>query len=218
MSKRVAVVLSGCGVKDGSEIHESVLCLLALARAGHSYHCFAPDMKQKRVVNHLTGEVVPNEERNVLVESARIARGDISPLSKLNPADYDAILLPGGIGAALNLCNYAEKGEECSVLPELRSVLLGFHEAGKAIGATCIAPAAVAKSFQGVALIQMTFGTNPKNNQSLERMGMKAISADVRSTVADKQHKVYTTPCYMEPADLAGMFEGVTKLVAALGE
>jgi enhancing lycopene biosynthesis protein 2 len=218
MGKRVAVILSGCGFKDGSEIHESVLCLLALARAGHTYHCFAPDMKQKRVVNHLTGQVVPNEERNVLVESARIARGDISPLSKLKPADYDAILLPGGFGAALNLCSYGEEGEECSVLPELKAALLGFHEAGKAIGATCIAPAAVAKSFQGVALIEMTFGTSKKENQSLERMGMKGTSADVRSAVVDRHNKVYTTPCYMEPPDLAGMFEGITKLVAALGE
>lgn len=216
--KRVAVVLSGCGVHDGSEIHESVLCLLALAQAGHTYHCFAPDMVQKRVVNHLTGEVVADEKRNALVEAARIARGKISPLSELKPADYDAILLPGGFGAALNLCNYAEKGEECTVLPELRTALLGFHESGKAIGATCIAPAALAKTFEGVALIEMTLGTSEKSNASLEKMGMRAKSADLSSAVADRKHKVYTTPCYMEGADLAKMFEGVTKLVEGLGE
>lgn len=205
----VALVLSGCGVFDGSEIHESVICLLALARAGHKVTFFAPDIPQQDVINHLTGEAV-EESRNVLVESARIARGEISPLAELEVERFDAILLPGGFGAAKNLCDYAAEGEECTVLPELEEILLAFHRAGKPIGATCITPAALAKVFGKVTL---TLGSAPENAASLEKMGARAELADVRTVVVDKASRIYTTPCYMEETDLVGLFEGITTLV-----
>src|SRR3990167_8193077 len=110
--KKIGVILSGCGVKDGSEIHESVLTLLALTQAGARYQCLAPNIEQTQVVNHLTGQVVP-EKRNVLVEAARIARGDILDLAKANPSEFDAAIFPGGFGAALNLCDFGKQGENC---------------------------------------------------------------------------------------------------------
>jgi len=212
---RVAVILSGCGVKDGSEIHESVLCLLALAQAGHTYHCFAPDIPQACVVNHYTGKSSPDERRNVLVESARIARGVISPLSDLKADEYDAILLPGGFGAASNLSTFASEGIECTVNEEVRNILLEFYKAKRPIAATCITPAVLAKVFQGVTCLKLTLGEG-ESNQQLEAMGMQAIPADVSSVVVDEGNRIYTTPCYMNPPDLAGMFEGIKKMVAKL--
>ncbi len=210
---KVAVVLSGCGVFDGSEIHESVLCLLALAQAGHTYRCFAPDIQQKKVVNHLTKHEETEQVRNVLEESARIARGDIRALSQLVVDDFDAILIPGGLGAAKNLSTFASEKENCSVLPELSSSVLGFHKAKKPIGATCIAPAVLAKIFQDHAVVTMTLGKNSSSNGDLVRMGMKAAEASVTECIADEDNKVFSTPCYMEPSDLAGMFQGISKLV-----
>ena len=152
---KVAVILSGCGFMDGSEIHESVLTLLALAMKNHEVYCFSPDTEQKKVVNHLTGEEAP-ESRNVLVESARIARGKILPLKDLDVSQFDALMLPGGFGAALNLSDFAERQENCSVDPDLKRVILQAHKEKKPIGATCITPAAIAKIFQDVTPFVMT--------------------------------------------------------------
>lgn len=211
----VAVVLSGCGHLDGSEVHESVLCLLALAQAGCTYHCFAPDQEQADVINHLTREPMA-EKRNALVEAARIARGDISPLSELDPDKFDAILLPGGFGAAKNLSDFATAGTDCSVNQDLKRALLSFRSTSKPIGACCIAPAVVAKSFQGSGKVQMTLGTNPSNAQQLEAMGMDSELTPSDQMTADRENKVFTTPCYMEPPNLAGMYEGVKKVVAEI--
>jgi len=213
---KVAVVLSGCGHRDGAEIHESVLTLLALALKKHKVQCFAPDIAQKKVINHLTGEEMA-ETRNVLVEAARIARGNIKPLEELNMDDFDALMLPGGFGAALNLSDFAEKGENCSVNPDLAKAVQEAHKSKKPIGATCIAPALLAKIFQGKAPVAMTLGSDPSANEKLNKMGMKAEAAAVSEMVADEEHKVYTTPCYMEPPDLAGMFDGISKVVDRLG-
>jgi len=214
---KVAVILSGCGFRDGSEIHESVLCLLALAQKGHDVHCFAPDKSQVAVVNHLTGA---KEEggRNVLVESARIARGKISPLAELNPNEFDGILLPGGFGAASNLSSFGADKEQCTVDKDLKKSILQFHSSKKPIGATCISPAPLAKIFQGVAQVTMTLGTNSGANENLEKMDMIAKAASASEMVADEKNKVFTTPCYMEPDDLAGMFEGIKKVVQKMEE
>ena len=157
MSK-VALILSGCGYLDGAEIHESTLSLLALAQAGHEVDSFAPDRDQFNVVNHITQEKM-EEKRNILIESARITRGKISPLSALVVDDFDAIMLPGGYGVALSLSDFATKSTECSVDPELKRIILDFHSAKKPIGATCITPAILAKIFEGVASVRLTLGT-----------------------------------------------------------
>lgn len=213
---KVAVILAGCGFLDGSEVHESVLTLLALAQRNHEVRCFAPDIPQRRVVNHLTGEEV-EESRNVLVEAARIARGEISPLQELDVSQFDAIMLPGGFGAALNLSDYALKQENCSVDPDLRRVITQAHKAKLPIGATCITPAPLAKIFQDITPVVMTLGSSADSSKQLECMGMKAKSATVYEMIADEENKVYTTPCYMEPPNLAGMFEGICKVVDKLG-
>jgi len=210
---RVALILSGCGVFDGAEIHESTLCLLALAQAGHRAACFAPDIPQRDVINHLTSEPM-EEQRNVLVESARIARGKISPLSELKVDEFDAILLPGGFGAAKNLCDYAINGEQCTVLPELADILRAFHKAGKVIGATCITPALLAKVFENEMQVTLTLGSLPENKESLEKMGAKGVLCNAHSVVDDDKNRIYTTPCYMEDTTLAELFVGITDLVS----
>lgn len=213
---KVAVVLSGCGYLDGAEIHESVLCLLALAQNGHEFHCFAPDMEQVKVVNHRTGKASEDEKRNVLTEAARIARGKISPASELRSDEFDAILIPGGFGVALNISTFAEEHENCSVDEDCKKAVLSFYHSAKPIGATCIAPAALGKIFQGVAPVTMTLGRNSGANENLTKMGMVAQEAGVQELVADEKNKVFTTPAYMEPDDLAGMFEGIQKVVKKL--
>lgn len=212
---KVALILSGCGYLDGSEIHETVFCLLALAEAGHSYHSFAPDRPQAKVVNHLTQEAVPGESRNCMVEAARIARGAISPLEKLVPGEWDALLMPGGFGVVCNLSDFATKGTHCTVNKKLTETLQEFHSQKKSIGATCISPALLAKVFEGRALLTLTLGQSDANAQ-LEEMGMKSVAASSSDAVVDEANRVYTTPCYMEPPDLPAMLEGIRKVVSHL--
>src|SRR5258708_29302576 len=138
-----AVILAGCGNKDGAEIHESVLALLSIDKAGHQYQCFAPDVPQARVLNFLTNEEMP-EKRNVLLESARIARSKIKPLSDFDQKDFDILVMPGGNGVAYNLCTFARDGDRMTVLPQVESAVRAMHKAGKPIGALCIAPVIIA--------------------------------------------------------------------------
>ena len=210
---KVALVLSGCGYLDGSEIHETVLCLLSLAKAGHQYHCFAPDKEQIKVVNHLSRKEIKMEKRNALIEAARVARGEVAPLESLQEKDFAAILMPGGMGAILTLCNFAEKGIECTVDPLLKTVLLKFYQAKKPIGATCISPLVVAQALRGVASVEMTLGTDEHYRDILNQMGMKGKLAKVNECISDAKHLVYTTPCYMEQRDLVGMHQGIEMLV-----
>lgn len=144
--KKIGVVLSGCGVYDGSEIHETVLTLLALSRQGADVICFAPDKTQADVINHLTGEPMA-ESRNVLIEAARIVRGDIHPLAQADAAELDALIVPGGFGAAKNLSTFATEGTACHVDPDLKALSLAMHAAGKPQGFICIAPAMLPKIF-----------------------------------------------------------------------
>jgi len=213
---KVAVILSGCGYLDGTEVHESVVSLLVLEKKGHSYHCFAPDVLQMRVINHLTGEEEKGVRRNVLEESARIARGRIKPLESLQVEEFDAILLPGGFGAAQNLSDFAELREGCSVHPDLKRVLLEFYQEKKPILATCIAPAVLAKVFFGKAVIKMTLGSDPVNCELLEKMGMEPESKKVSEASFDEKNRIYTTPCYMEPDDLVGLYKGVSLIIDKL--
>lgn len=215
--KKVAVILSGCGVFDGAEIHESVLVLLALDRANARVICAAPDVPQHHVINHLTQQPVPGETRNVLVESARIARGNIIPLSQLKVAEVDAIIVPGGFGAAKNLCNFVLVGPSFEVNPEVARVVREAHQAGKPIGFACIAPALCARLF-GAEQVEFTIGTDPGTAQALEASGAKHVPCKVFNVVVDKRNKVVTTPAYMLASRITEAEAGINKLVQAVLE
>ena len=168
MSKKIAVILSGCGVYDGAEIHESVITLLRLDQRGAQVQCFAPDIAQLHVINHLTGQEMP-ESRNVLVESARIARGEVKDIREANADDFDALIVPGGFGAAKNLSNFAVEGAGCSVNPQVLELAEAFAEAGKPVGLICISPALAAKIYgPGVTC---TIGNCPETAAALDKMG-----------------------------------------------
>lgn len=215
--KKVAVILSGCGVFDGAEIHESVLVLLALDRANVRVICAAPDVPQHHVVNHLTRQPVPGETRNVLVESARIARGDIIPLSQLRPADVDAFILPGGFGAAKNLCTFALAGPDFTVHPEVARVLQKAHQLGKPLGFVCIAPAIAAKLF-GAEKLEFTIGNDNGTAQALQKGGGQHINCTVHNVVVDRRLKIVTTPAYMLASRITEAEAGINKLVQAVLE
>lgn len=212
---RVAVVLSGCGVFDGSEIHEAVSVLIHLSRAGAKYDCFAPDAEQMHVVNHLTGQPT-NERRNVLVESARIARGKIRPLAKLRAADYDAVIFPGGFGAAKNLCSFATKGAECDVSPDAARVVREFHAAGKPVGMCCIAPVIAAKVLgtkAGGPGVSVTIGSDEAAAGAIAAMGSRNVVKPVDQALVDETNKLVTSPAYMYDAPVHAVFEGIGAMV-----
>ncbi|MDZ7323656.1 isoprenoid biosynthesis glyoxalase ElbB [Kosakonia sacchari] len=209
--KKVGVILSGAGVYDGSEIHEAVITLLAIARHGAQAVCFAPDKWQSDVVNHLTGETLA-EPRNVLIESARIARGNVQPLSQASANDLDALIVPGGFGAAKNLSDFASLGSECTVDSSLKTLALEMHEAGKPLGFMCIAPAMLPKIFDFP--LRLTIGTDIDTAEVLEEMGAEHVPCPVDDIVVDEEHKVVTTPAYMLAEDIAQAASGIEKLVA----
>jgi enhancing lycopene biosynthesis protein 2 len=211
-NKKVAVVLSGCGVFDGAEIHESVLSLLALDRQGAEYQCFAPDILQHHVINHITGDEMA-ESRNVLIEAARIARGNIKPLGELDAAEYDALLLPGGFGAAKNLSTLAFEGPECKVNEDLSSAVTAMVAAGKPIGALCIAPAVVAKILEGA---KVTIGSDPGTIGAIEAMGGNHQETTHGEVVIDERLKLVTSPCYMLDATISQIADGAENTVQAL--
>lgn len=203
MHKKVAVILSGCGVYDGAEIHESVITLLRLSQRGAEAQCFAPNIAQHHVVNHLTGEEMP-ESRNVLVESARIARGEVKDLREARAEDYDALIVPGGFGAAKNLSDFAINGAQCQVQPDVLALAKAFAEAGKPVGLICIAPAMAAKIYG--AGVQCTIGNDADTADALKQMGAEHIDAPVDEIVEDSARKLVTTPAYMLPVDSRSRF------------
>ncbi|HEY8330537.1 MAG TPA: isoprenoid biosynthesis glyoxalase ElbB [Pseudomonas sp.] len=210
MNKKVAVILSGCGVYDGAEIHESVLALLRLSQRGAQVQCFAPDIPQHHVINHLTG-AESAESRNVLVESARIARGQIRDVRELQAADFDALILPGGFGAAKNLSDFALRGASCAVQADVLAAARGFAAAHKPIGLICIAPAMAARIYG--AGVQCTIGHDPETAAKLVDMGAEHIDCPVDDIVVDAQRKLVTTPAYMLAKSLAEAASGINKLV-----
>lgn len=213
--KKIGVLLSGCGVFDGSEIHEAVLTLLAIDNAGAKAICLAPCIPQHHVVNHLTGEAVPNETRNVLVEAARIARGAITDLSKIDTLALDALILVGGYGAAKNLCSYAFKGEEFNVIPEIATTLQSFYNAKKPLGFICIAPVIAAKVL-GTCKIELTTGSDKETARNIEAMGAKHIECSASNAIVSKQGKVVSTPAYMLDTSIAEVAKGINKLVTEI--
>ncbi|WP_145490303.1 isoprenoid biosynthesis glyoxalase ElbB [Yersinia rohdei] len=208
--KTVGVVLSGCGVFDGAEIHESVLTMLALDRAGAGVVFFAPDKPQLHVINHITGEELA-EQRNVLVESARIARRQIKPLSSADSALLDALIVPGGFGAAKNLSDFAIKGSECIIDPDLARLTQSMHKAGKPIGFMCISPVMLPKLLGKP--IRLTIGNDPDIITAIEAMGGLHVTCPADDVVVDAENKVVTTPAYMLATSISEAAKGIDKLV-----
>lgn len=209
--KKIGVVLSGSGVYDGSEIHEAVITLLAIAREGAEAVCFAPDKPQTDVINHLTGEPMV-ESRNVLIEAARIARGAILPIAQASINDLDALIVPGGFGAAKNLSSFASLGSESVVDPDLKRLALEMHQAGKPLGFMCIAPAMLPKIF--AFPLRLTIGTDIDTAEVLEDMGAEHVPCPVDDIVVDEDNKVVTTPAYMLAQNIAEAAAGIEKLVS----
>lgn len=215
MAKKVGVVLSGCGVYDGAEIHESVITLLALDRHGAEAVMCAPDVPQMHVVNHLTGDVAENETRNVLVESARIARGAITDVKNVAADDLDALILPGGFGAAKNLCDFAVSGADCEVNPDVAALVRAVHSQGKPVAAVCIAPALLAKVL-GDEAPELTIGNDAGTAGALETMGAAHVECPVHEFVVDTQRKIITSPAYMLAQKISEAADGIEGTVEAL--
>ncbi len=210
---RVGVVLSGCGVNDGAEIHESVITMLALDRAGVEMVLMAPNIDQMHVMNHYAGSEM-DESRNVLVESARIARGKIRDMAEVHATDVDALIFPGGFGVAKNLCDYAMTGANCSVNPDVKRITTDVHKAGKPIGVICIAPAMFAKIMQIAGdSVKLTIGTDERTASDINTMGSDHISCPVEDIVVDKDNKIVSTPAYMLAGKISEAAEGIEKLV-----
>ncbi len=207
--KRIAVFLSGCGVYDGSEIHEATLSLLAIAKQGATYSLFAPDINQHHVINHLTGEVM-NETRNVLVESARIARGKISPISAFSAEEFDGLLLPGGFGAAKNLSKWAFEGPGTDVIPEIKDAILSMVRVKKPVGALCISPVLLTKTVDGP---RITIGMDEGDAAAVNKTGATHVKANHGEVVIDEKYKFVTTPCYMLNATIDQIWDGAWNVV-----
>ena len=211
--KKVAVILSGSGVYDGSEIHEAVLALYAIEKAGATWHCFAPNIDQLHVINHLTGDEM-DETRNVLIESARIARGNIDDVAKLNVDEYDALLLPGGFGAAKNLTDFAVSGAECSINTHVAQACRAFTNAKKPAGYLCISPVIIPMIYeQGV---KGTVGNDEAVSIAFNQMGGEHTTCPVEDIVFDEKHLVLSTPAYMLAENISQAASGIEKLVSKL--
>ena len=210
----VAVLLSGCGYLDGSEIHEATLTLWAIHKHGADFQCYAPDIDQHHVVNHLNGHEM-SERRNVLIESARIARGKIQDLAGFQAAAHDALVLPGGFGAAKNLSSFAFDGADCTVNTDVAKAILSMANLKKPIGALCIAPAALARILPG---INVTIGQDRGTAEHLEKMGAHHTATTHGEIIIDREHRVVSTPCYMLDARVDQIGEGADKLIGALLE
>lgn len=215
MKKKIGVILSGCGVYDGSEIHESVITMLAIDRAGAEMLLCAPDVEQMHVVNHLTGDVSVGESRNVLVESARIARGAIRDSAEVKADEIDALILPGGFGAAKNLCDFAVQGSSCSVDEGIARLLKEVHSQGKPIAAVCIAPAVLARVL-GEENPSLTIGADFDTAEALESMGARHVTCPVRECVVDEENRIITTPAYMLAQNMAEAADGIEQTVKEL--
>ncbi|MCD6129411.1 MAG: isoprenoid biosynthesis glyoxalase ElbB [Deltaproteobacteria bacterium] len=205
---KVGVVLAGSGVMDGSEIHEATLALYFLDKAGAEIVCMAPDVDQLDVIDHLKGE--PSDEtRNVLVEAARIARGDIKDIKEIKASGLDALIFPGGYGAAKNLCNFAVKGADCTVNPDVERLIKEIHEAGKPIGFICISPVIAAK----VLHAEVTIGSDKDTAAAIEKMGGKHVVRDVDDIAFDEKNNVVSTPAYMLGPSISKVALGIGRLV-----
>lgn len=208
---KIGVLLAGCGVFDGAEIHEATLTLYFLDKAGAEAVVMAPDIPQKEVINHLTGEPM-NEKRNVLVEAARIARGNIKNIDEIKAEDIDGLIMPGGYGVAKNFSDFLEKGADTTVIPQVKRLLVDLLKAGKPIGAICISPVIVAAALKE-AKPTVTIGTDIDVAKVIEDMGARHLSCPVSEMVVDEENKIVSTPAYMLGRSIKEVAEGIEKLV-----
>ena len=211
--KKFAVILSGCGVYDGAEIHEATLTMYSIVKAGGEYQIFAPDINQHHVVNHITGEEM-KETRNVMVESARIARGNIKELSKLQVNEFDAIVFPGGFGVAKNLSSFAFEGDNFTVIPEIERVINDAIDNKIPIGALCISPVLFAKTLENA---ELTLGSaNDPSAEVIKKMGVKYKAASHGEVVIDERYNLVTSPCYMLDANIMQIGEGAENVIKTI--
>jgi len=212
--KKIAVLLAGCGVFDGAEIHESVISLLAIKRLGHLYYCFAPDTPQREVVNHLNETNVAGERRNVLVEAARIARGDIKSLSELDTDSIDALIIPGGFGVAKTFFTFAIDGIDCTINESIKELIIDTHSKGKPIGVMCISPVLLVKAFQDTNVrITVTIGNVPELIEAINAFGGKHKICPVDDICIDKRNNIISAPAYTIAGDISEAAAGIDKLV-----
>ena len=212
--KKFAVVLAGCGRKDGSEINEAITLLLSLEQHHCEYQCFAPNRPQTEVIDHLSDKKVCNAKRNILVEAARLARGRVLPVEEYKADDFDGLLFSGGYGVAKNLCDYAYKGTAMEVQPDVARVILETYEAHKPIGGMCISPVMFAKLIPGVCVTLGNEGTPDVDN--VNKMGASHVQTENGDVCADNANLVFTTPAYMLDATLKDVYDGAYNLVDAI--
>ena len=213
--KPVGVVLSGCGVFDGSEIHEAVLVLLFLDQRNIPYQCLAPDIEQSDVINHIDGKPMA-EKRNVLVEAARIARGNIKNTAEVSADDFSALIFPGGFGAAKNLCDFASKGKDCTIEASVLSLAKGMAQAKKPLGFICIAPVMAPKIFG--ENVQVTIGNDTETAAAIAAMGGTPIECPVEDIVVDQERKLVSTPAYMLAKTIKESAAGIERLVEKIAD
>jgi enhancing lycopene biosynthesis protein 2 len=222
MSRNVALILSGCGNKDGSEITESASMLIALSQENYVVHMYAPDRPCFDEVNYLTDEIQQHSKRNILVESARIARSKIKPLESLEPSSYDALLFPGGLGAAKNLCNFALKGDDAVIHEDVKSILFSFIKMKKVVGAVCIAPILLALAARELKLAstQLTFGTADNDvARMVSAWGIQVFEKKAHEICLDRENRFVSSPAYMyDSATPSEIFQGAVAFVKGLNE
>lgn len=216
MSKKYAVILSGCGRFDGSETKEAVLTLLAIDKLGGTYQCFAPNEKQSDVINHYTGEPIPGASRNMLEEAARIPHEPVSPMENFSAKPFDALVIPGGYGAAKNLSNFAHEGTNAQVIPIVADAIKSMVDAQKPVGFICIAPTMIPLFYP--AGVKMTIGDDESTAKVVSQMGAEHVNCSAKDIVADERYKVVSTPAYMKATKVNEAAEGIEKLVTQLGE
>lgn len=222
--KKIGILLSGCGVYDGAEIQETVLAMLAIQEAGAEYVCIGVNQQQHHVINHLTGEEMP-ESRNMMVEAARIARGSIVEIQAVQPADIDGLVIPGGFGSAKNFTKWAFEGPDGRILPEVKLLLVNLMNVGKPIAALCVSPVVVAKAMEGSAFeLQMILGSTKDESpydiasfhQGLEKAGVLPKEITVSEILIDSKNKIVTAPCYMMEANLLEIRKNIQQAIQAL--
>lgn len=211
---KVGVVLSGCGHQDGSEIHEAVFTLHALEKADAEAIIMAPDMDQFHVINHLNGNEELSESRNILVESARIARGKVIDVASVSGHQLDALIFPGGTGMAKNIFDYSMAGINCTVISDVQRLVVEILEADKPLGAICIAPVMIAKVLEYLGRTgTVTGGFNVEINNDIKAMGINTIEVGAEEIVVDKENKIVTTPAYVDAKSMNESCTGIEKLV-----
>jgi enhancing lycopene biosynthesis protein 2 len=213
MKKKIGFVLSGCGVYDGAEIHESVLAMLALTRKGYELVFLAPNVEQAHVMNHQEGAPSEGETRNVMIEAARIARGPVTDIAKVSAADFHGIFFPGGFGAAKNLCSFALEGEAMKVNPAVEKLILDCHAAGKPMGFVCIAPVLAAKVLGNG--VEVTLGTDEGIAAKVNAMGGTHVAKPVHQAHIDQKHRVVTAPAYMSAQNILEVEASINSAVEA---